>query len=87
MSVTSNTIFDINGDAIRLESGVTGVPVEDNIIMQAHYGVDFGCNVGNNVNSNTLNAIHSDGLINVPSSVTSNNTYYNVPTIGSGGCS
>ena len=87
MSVTSNTIFDISGDAIRLESGVTGVPVEGNTIMQTQYGINFGCNVGNTVNSNTLNAIHSDALANVPSSVTSNNTYYNVPTLGSGGCS
>jgi len=30
--------------------------------------------------------IHGAGLINVPIKVTSTNTYYNVPTLRTGGC-
>jgi hypothetical protein len=84
LSVTSNTIFDIGGDAIQLEEGVT-VPIEGNTIMQSHYGIDFECNVDNNVNSNTFTAIHFEALENVPKSVVSSNSYFDVPTIRSVG--
>jgi hypothetical protein len=83
LSLTSNKLYDIIGTAIQLFGPAT---VESNIITQAQNGIDFTCEVDNNVSSNTLSAIHSDGLLNVPTSVTSTNTYYNVPTIRSGGC-
>jgi hypothetical protein len=88
LSLTSNKIYYITGTAIQLYSAgqPTPVTIQDNIIMQTTNGIDFGCIVDNNVSSNTFTAIHSDGLINVPTSVTSTNTYYNVPTIRSGGC-
>jgi hypothetical protein len=83
LSVTSNTIFDISGDAIQIFAP-TGV-IGSNTIMQSQNGIDFECTVDNNVKSNTIEAIHSVGLINVPAGVTSTNTYYNVPTITSPG--
>jgi len=54
--------------------------------MQAQNGITFSCIVDNNVSGNTISVIHSDGLVYVPNSVTSNNAYINVPTIRSGGC-
>jgi|HubBroStandDraft_5_1064220.scaffolds.fasta_scaffold04469_2 hypothetical protein len=83
LSVTSNKIYYISGPGIQLFSPVT---VQHNLISQATNGIDFGCTVDNNVSLNTLTAIHSDGLIHVPTSVTSTNAYFNVPTIRSGGC-
>jgi hypothetical protein len=83
LSVTSNKIYEISGPGIQLLSPVT---VQHNLISQATNGIDFQCTVDNNVSLNTLTAIHSDGLINVPTSVTSTNAYFNVPTIRSGGC-
>jgi hypothetical protein len=88
LSLTSNKIYYINGTGIQLfiADQPTPVTIQDNIIMQTTNGIDFGCIVDNNVSSNTFTAIHSDALINVPTSVTSANAYYNVPTIRSGGC-
>jgi hypothetical protein len=83
LSLTSNKIYDISGPGIQLFSTVT---VQDNTIMQATNGIDFQCTVDNNVSGNMLSFIHSDGLINVPTSVTSSNSYFNVPAIRSGGC-
>jgi hypothetical protein len=82
-SLTSNRIYEISGPGIAISNSVT---VQDNTIIQATNGIDFGCTVDNNVSGNTLSFIHSDGLLNVPTSVTSTNAYFNVPTIRSGGC-
>ena len=86
MSVTSNEIFDIAGDGIQIDGGGPGWTVKDNIITQVQNGIDFGCIKGNTVSSNTISAVHSIGLVNVPSGTTSSNTYYNVPTISSSTC-
>ena len=86
MSVTSNTILDISGDGIEILYK-TGGPLQSNIIVQARNGIDFVCNAVNNVSSNSISAIHSLGLANVPSGLNSPNTYYNVPTLySSSGC-
>jgi hypothetical protein len=92
LSVTSNKIFDISGDGIQFftaippSTSVPGTTVQDNDITQAGNGIDFECSPGNSVGSNTISAIHSVGLANVPSGVTSTNTYFNVPTLSSAGC-
>lgn len=85
MSVTSNTIFYISGgDGIQLNTFVLPLPlltIKDNVIMQSGNGINFQCNLNNNVSSNTMNAIHSYGLANVASGQSSANSYYNVPTL------
>jgi hypothetical protein len=88
VSVTSNKIYNVDGPGVLIGDGGTHPTpvVEGNTITQAEDGIDFQCVVDNNVSGNTISVIHSDGLANVPSSVTSNNTYINVPTIRSGGC-
>lgn len=98
MSVTSNTLFyigygaEIGFGGAAIQFGAPGLapvipgPVKDNIIMQSRIGIDFGCNVLSDVNANTISAIHTTGIVNVPNSVTSTNTYFNVPTIRTGGC-
>jgi parallel beta-helix repeat protein len=81
LSVTSNTIFDTVGNAILFDSGLAGVTLEDNLITQSHNGIDLACVTGNTVSSNTLSAIHSIGLANVPGSLPpAANTYYNTAT-------
>jgi parallel beta-helix repeat protein len=81
LSVTSNTIFDSVGDAILFDSGLAGVTIEDNVITQAHNGIDLACVSGNTVSSNTLSAIHSIGLASVPGSQPpAANTYSNTAT-------
>jgi hypothetical protein len=82
-SLISNKIYEISGPGIAIFNPVT---VQDNTIIQTTYGISFSCIVDNNVSGNTLSFIHSDGLLNVPTSVTSTNAYFNVPTIRSGGC-
>jgi len=87
LSVTANTIFDAGGDAIQL-STINGPPpplkIEGNIISQALNGIDFGCTIDNNVSSNTISAIHSFALANVPPGVTTSNKYYDVYALSSG---
>jgi nitrous oxidase accessory protein NosD len=82
-SVTSNKIYDTI--AIAIDAFAPAV-VKGNTITQAQWGISFECVVNNNVSSNTITAIHTYGIFNVPTSVTSTNTYYNVSTIRSGGC-
>jgi hypothetical protein len=79
ISVKSNIVFDINGEAIQLFA--TGVTVTSNTIMQSQYGIDLECNPGNNVTSNTMTAIHTIGLANVPSGGVPVNYYYDAPTL------
>jgi Right handed beta helix region len=82
--VTSNAIYNVSGTAIELESSVA--KVQGNTITQAENGIDYECIAGSNVGSNTISVIHSTGIIDVPKAATTTNTYYNVPTIRSGGC-
>jgi hypothetical protein len=57
----------------------SGATVESNTITQANVAINFECNTGT-VKSNTINDA-STGLFNIPSGVSSTNTYFNVPTI------
>jgi hypothetical protein len=79
VSVNSNTVFDILGEGIQLFA--TGITVTDNTIMHAQYGIDLECNPGNSVTSNTMTAIHTIGLANVPSGGIPVNSYYDAPTL------
>ncbi len=90
-SVTSNAIFNTtlasagNRDSLFVRSSIA--PVTGNTIVQSagFNAIDFDCVAGNNVHSNTIMGAGS-GLINVPTSAVTTNTYYNVGTIRSGGC-
>lgn len=91
-SVSSNTIFDIGGDGVQLVDGCTescspddSVSIEGNIITQTQNGINFFCNAFGTARSNTISAIHSSGLANVPAGFSSSNSYFNVPTISSSG--
>jgi len=85
MSVTSNTIFNISGDGIQINPNLNGVvsplTIKENVITQAQNGINFDCNLDNNVSSNTITAMSSYGVANVASGENSPNTYYNVPTL------
>jgi hypothetical protein len=90
-SVTSNTIFNttsaLTGAPNSLFVGSSTAPVTGNTIVQSAVfnAIDFDCVAGNNVHSNTIMGA-GGGLINVPTSAVTANTYYNVGTIRSGGC-
>ncbi len=79
ISVTSNTVFDIAGDGIQLNT--TGLTVTGNTLMQMTYGIDLQCNANSGVTSNTMTAIHTVGLANVPSSTIPVNYYYDAPRL------
>jgi hypothetical protein len=81
MSVTSNTILNISGDGIQLESGVTDVPIEKNSISATNNGINFQCNADKNVSSNTISAVDTFAHANIPPGVTAADTYFNVPII------
>jgi len=84
LSVTSNAIFNIAGDGIQLnisEGALPPLTIKNNIVTQAQNGINFECELDNNVNSNTITAISSYGVANVASGENSPNTYYNVPTL------
>jgi nitrous oxidase accessory protein NosD len=87
LSLTSNTIYNTLFGAF---GGIgiianTSAPITGNTIAQAPTAIDFKCNAGNNVHSNTiLNTTW--GLVNVLDGVDSPNSYYNVFVISSGGC-
>jgi hypothetical protein len=81
VSVTSNKLYDVLGAAIEIYKPVT---VQNNTIMQAQNGIEFNCQNAT-VSSNTLVAIHSVGINDVPTSGTSINAYFNVPTTRSVG--
>jgi hypothetical protein len=86
MSVTSNAIFDIAGDGIQLDTSEAALPpmiIKDNFITQTQNGINFTCNLDNNVSSNIITAVSGYGLANLTSGETSTNTYYNVPTLDS----
>jgi hypothetical protein len=60
---------------------VAGATVESNTITQASVGIDFECETST-VKSNTINDA-ATGINNVPSGLTSANTYYSVSEIRS----
>jgi hypothetical protein len=80
-SLTANTVRNTS-DAIFLE--VAGATVESNTITQNSTGIEFNCHTGT-VKSNTIN-FATIGIDDVPSGVSSTNTYFNVPQIREGGC-
>jgi len=79
MSVTSNTVFDIAGDGIQLY--VAGLKATGNNLMQVQNGINLECNADSSVTGNTMTAIHSVGLANVPSGAIPVNYYYDAPTL------
>jgi len=79
MPVTSNTVFDISGDGIQLNA--TCVPVTGNTLMQRTNGIDLECNANSGVTSNTMTAIRTVGLANVPTGAIPVNSYYDAPTL------
>ena len=82
VSITGNKIM---GSLVKGISVTTGAAaIQQNSIISAPVGIDFGCTSNANVNSNILSEIQS-GLNNVPSGVTTTNTYFNVGVIRSAG--
>jgi hypothetical protein len=76
-SLTANTVWSTS-EAIFLQ--VAGATVESNAITQAsNTGIDFDCHTGT-VKSNTINAAQT-GINNVPSGLSSTNTYFIVGAI------
>lgn len=90
-SVTSNTIFNTTSDSGGTPNSLfvysSTAPVTGNTITESatFNAIDFHCIAGNNVHSNTINGA-GGGLINVPASAVTVNTYYSVGTVRSGGC-
>jgi Right handed beta helix region len=81
ISVTSNTIFNIGGDGIQLQSGVTTVPVQKNIISRTENGINFKCNANKNVSANTISAVDDFAHANLPSGLAAADTYYNLAIV------
>jgi len=84
MSVTGNTI-EGNGEGVGIAVGSSVAPVTDNTIRFEDQGIDFVCIAGNNVHSNTIMGSNY-GIIDVPASAVSANTYYSVGVSRQGGC-
>lgn len=83
LSVTSNKILNSSSVAIALNTSVAAIT--GNTITSAPTGIDFQCFADINVNTNTI-IDATTGLLDVPSSATTSNSYFNVATIRSGGC-
>jgi hypothetical protein len=76
---TSNTVRNVE-DGFYLD--VVGATVESNTITQvSNVGIEFNCN-SETVKSNTINDAHT-GIIDVPTGLSSANTYFNVATLQS----
>jgi nitrous oxidase accessory protein NosD len=84
MSVTGNTI-EGNGEGVGIAVDSSVAPVTDNTIRFEDQGIDFVCIAGNNVHSNTIMGSNY-GIIDVPASAVSANTYYSVGVSRQGGC-
>jgi hypothetical protein len=83
--VMSNKIFDTPYGISLFTSVAT---IQGNNIANAFVGIEFkptSCYADPNVHSNTITDV-GIGIDQVPTSVTSTNTYYNVGTIKTGGC-
>jgi hypothetical protein len=84
MSITSNKV--INSYQAAIVSNTSNELIQSNSIMKASVGISFTCTADNNVNHNSITDV-TTGLDQVPVSVTSVNSYFDVATIRSqGGC-
>jgi hypothetical protein len=81
--VTGNKILNSSVAAIALNT--SAATITGNTITNAPTGIDFQCFADINVNTNTI-IDATTGLLDVPSSATTSNSYFNVATIRSGGC-
>lgn len=82
VSVSGNKIFDSALGAITLTS--TAVTIQSNTIMNTPAGINFSCAANGNVRTNTI-IDAATGLVNVPATEATTNSYFSVPTIR-GGC-
>jgi hypothetical protein len=85
VSVTSNQIFNTATTGINI--GVGDVIVKGNAIAYSlGSAIQFNCTGGDTVTGNMINNANI-GLADVPARFTGYNTFYNVGTISTGGCS
>jgi hypothetical protein len=84
-SVTSNAVYDGGASGTGIVAASPAAPVTGNTIVAFGNAMDYQCNSGNNVHSNTILGA-TNGLINVPTGTASVNVYYGVGMISSGGC-
>jgi hypothetical protein len=85
VSVTSNKIINAisNSGSIGIFLYTAVGTIQSNSITNANAGIGFNCSLNPNVHSNTI-ADAGVGVVNVPSTVTTSNSYSNVGTIRSG---
>jgi hypothetical protein len=90
-TVTSNRIWNSSRQGIGLSTG--GATIKNNIINSTFIpnnpflypiGIEFGCNT-NTVSENIINGAYT-GIDSVPAAFNGVNTFYNVPTVRTGGC-
>jgi hypothetical protein len=74
----------INSYQAAIVSNTSNELIQSNSIMKASVGISFTCTADNNVNHNSITDV-STGLDQVPVSVTSVNSYFDVATIRSQG--
>lgn len=85
MSVTSNQIFASLTTGINI--GIGGVTVKGNgISYTTGTAIEFNCTTSDTVTANTIIDANV-GLDKVPAGFTGSNTFYNVNTKTTGGCS
>jgi hypothetical protein len=81
VSVTSNQIF---GGAQGVQLGTSSVAaVQNNSITHSEIGIEFNCVADPNVHSNVITDAGT-GVDQVPSAISTSNTYFNVGTVHSG---
>ena len=80
VSVTSNKFFNNRFGGILVSTSAAAI--QGNSITESAVGIDFGCNVSNNVHSNAINDATTG--VHAPAGVVTTNTYYNVGTIRTG---
>jgi len=85
VSVTSNKIINAisNNGSIGIFLYTAVGTIQSNSITNANAGIGFNCSLNPNVHSNTI-ADAGVGVVNVPSTITTTNSYSNVGTIRSG---
>jgi hypothetical protein len=82
-SITGNKIIGSVGEALYTVSAVT--PITGNTIVGAGVGIDFECVANPNVHNNTfIDTVTA--LYVIPDGLVTNNSYFGVGTIRTGGC-
>jgi hypothetical protein len=85
VSVTNNKIINTNSHnySIGIVLFTAVGTIQSNSIANANAGIGFNCSLNPNVHSNTITDA-GVGVVNVPSTITTSNSYSNVGTIRSG---